>query len=67
MSAGPEEFSLKSFHKKSSSNSRNPEVSASRGFMATGLSVNVQEFDTYDYKGGDVTQELIFSLREARI
>lgn len=32
--------------------------------MATGLSVNVQEFDTYDFKG-DATQELIFSLREA--
>ena len=33
--------------------------------MATGLSVNVQEFDTYDFKG-DATQELIFSLKEAR-
>lgn len=63
VTAGRRHFAIKTFHK--SGQSQLLETSTKR-FMNTGLSVNLQEFDFYAFKGKQ-EQELIFSLKEVRI
>lgn len=62
MEAGNGVFSVRSFHKAvdgvPSSDGGN------RSFMQTGLSVNVQEFDQYEYLSPSQSEELIFCVKE---
>lgn len=63
MEAGAGVFSVRSFHKAVDGLHLNNEGGNAR-FMQTGLSVNIQEFDQYEYLSPAQSEELIFCVRE---
>lgn len=64
MEAGAGVFSVRSFHKAVDGVQNNEGANAR--FMQTGLSVNIQEFDQYEYLSTEQSEELIFCVREVR-
>ena len=71
MVAGGDFFSVRSFHKSDAlhssagANMGGGEGGTNARFMHTGLSVNIQEFDQYEYLSADTqSEELIFCVKE---
>lgn len=59
--AGADFFSVRSFHKMAESTANE---GGNTRFMRTGLSVNIQEFDQYEYTSTIQSEELIFCVKE---
>jgi hypothetical protein len=56
--AGADSFTVRSFHKADA------QLDGQNRFMSTGLSVNLSEFEQYEYMSRRTSEELIFCVRE---
>lgn len=62
--AGASSFSVRSFHRNTDTSADGGAAGSTVRFMQTGLSLNLQEFDQYEYVSTGQSEELIFCVKE---